>query len=677
MSDIFQQLNQEQIEAVKHTEGPLLVLAGAGSGKTRVITFRILYLLQNKNIPASYILGVTFTNKAANEMKERIYKLAGKKVKGLVLSTFHSFGVRILRNHIHHLGYKNNFTIYDETDRKNIILNIMSEMNISSMELKPNIILKSISMAKNSNQFARYFDFIEDERLKEILKNIYKRYGEMLKNYNAVDFDDLIILPIKIFKTQKDVRKKYKEQYQYILVDEYQDTNNVQYQFLNLILNKNKNICVVGDDDQAIYGFRGSKVEHILKFEKDFPGTKIITLTRNYRSTKNILSAAGHVIQNNKSRHKKSIKSIKDSGDRILILSKMDEKEEAESIASKIQEYRLRFKYPWSSMAILFRTNFQSRPFEEAFRTRDIPYNIIGGIQFYDRKEIKDILSYLKLIANEKDENSLLRVINCPRRGIGDKTIMHLNQYSSDKNITLYEALSQVIYIDTIKNTARAAIMDFVGVIEKFKKQFFHTKRPMYKIAYDLILEIGYEDALKDEIKELYIVKRKMANISELISSIRIFEEESRETGEKPSLYNYLNKISLLTRDEEEKEDDLKAGKVSMMTFHLSKGLEFKVVFLVGIEEGLLPHLRTLEEGGSLEEERRLFYVGMTRAKERLIISYALQRKKFGVIKEKAPSRFIRELPENCIIQSDTEQFADKENIAEKALRELKHLINN
>ncbi len=677
MKDIFQQLNKEQVQAVKHAKGPLLVLAGAGSGKTRVITFRILYLIQNREVSPRNILAVTFTNKAANEMKGRIYSLAGKRIKGLTISTFHSFGVRILREHIHLLGYKNNFNIYDENDRKNVVITILNEMHISSMDFNKNIMLKQISLAKNNNLFLKYFDAIENEEYRIIAKGIYARYEELLKNYNSVDFDDLIVLPIKILKKNKEAKEKYRKKYKYILVDEYQDTNNIQYQLLKLLLNKENNICVVGDDDQAIYGFRGSRVEHILKFEKDFPDTKVITLATNYRSTKNILSAASQLIKNNKARHDKTIESIKGTGDKILVCAKMDEKDEAEFVTGKIQEYRLKYNIPWHNMAVLYRTNFQSRPFEEYFRLRDIPYNIVGGMQFYDRKEIKDILAYLKLIANEKDEVSLLRIINCPRRGIGDKTIYYLNQYSIQKQVSLYETLKNVFDVDGVKNAVKATISGFVDLIEKYKKQFFHTKKPMYRIAYDLIREIKYEDELKGVIDELHIVKRKMYNISELISSIKAFENESMELEEKPSLYNYLNKISLLTKDEEEKEDDLKEGKVSLMTFHLSKGLEFQVVFLVGIEEGLLPHLKSIEEGGSPEEERRLFYVGITRTKEHLVITHALMRNKFGTTEERLPSRFISELPEDIVINEDEDidEPVDGKEIARKAISQLKDMI--
>lgn len=677
MQNPFKELNPQQKEAVCTTEGPLLVLAGAGSGKTRVITYRILNLIKNKKISPQNILGVTFTNKAANEMKERINKLAGKRIKGLTLSTFHSFGVRILKENIHHLGYKNNFNIYDENDKKNLINSILNEMNLDSMEFNLNIILRQISLAKNNHLYSKYFDHIENQEYRIIAKDIYNRYEELLKNYNAVDFDDLIVLPIRILKKFNDIKKRYHQQYQYILVDEYQDTNNIQYQFLKILINQNNNICVVGDDDQAIYGFRGSKVEHILRFEKDFPNTKVIKLTKNYRSSPIILQAANEVIKNNKTRHNKIIESTQENGPKIIIQETANEQAEADFIASRILYYKQEFNIPWEDMAILYRTNFQSRSFEEALRFRNIPYTIIGGMQFYDRKEIKDILAYLKVIANEKDELSLLRIINYPRRGIGDKSIYHVNQYSIKNKITLYEAIKNALDIDELKSDAKSKMIGFHELLEKYKKQFFHSQKPMYKIAYDMVKEIQYEEQLKQEINEPRLIKRKMFNISELISSIKIFEEESKEIEEKANLYNYLNKISLLTKDEDKDEEE-EAGTISLMTFHLSKGLEYNVIFLVGIENDYLPHLKSIEDGGSIEEERRLFYVGITRAKQHLLITHAQQRKKFGICEERQPSDFLKEIPEEIIEESNTPEpdSEKREEIGQNALKKLKEMIN-
>ncbi len=674
MHELFNQLNPKQRQAVKTTEGPLLILAGAGSGKTRVITFRILNLIQNKKISPKNILGVTFTNKAANEMRQRIYKLSGKRIRGLTLSTFHSFGVRILKDNIHLLGYKNNFNIYDENDKKNLVNSILNEMHIDSMEFNLNIILNQISLAKNNHLFLKYFDGIENEEYKITAKNIYKRYEELLKNYNAVDFDDLILLPIKIFKKFKEVKTEYQNLYKYILVDEYQDTNNVQYQFLKQLINNSNNICVVGDDDQAIYGFRGSNVEHILKFEKDFPGTTIIKLTKNYRSTSIILHAANTIIKNNKSRHEKSIESTKAPGNKIIIQETIDERNEAEFTASKILTLHHEHNIPWDQIGVLYRTNFQSRSFEESFRFKNIPYIIIGGIQFYDRKEIKDILAYLKVITNEKDELSLLRILNYPRRGIGDKSIYNLNQFSMKNKTPLFESLKHAYQIETLSSEMKSKMLGFYELIEKYKNEFFHTKKPFYKTAYDLIKEIKYEDQLKNEIKEPRFIKRKMFNISELISGIKNYEEEAQQTNEKPNLYNYLNKISLLTKDEEKEEDK---GKVSLMTFHSSKGLEFQAVFLVGIENDFIPHLKTIEEGNTIEEERRLFYVGVTRAKKHLIITYAKNRKKFGIPMERTPSVFISEIPEEVITIDEiiSNDPAQREETGKKAINKIKSLL--
>ncbi|MBU1076815.1 MAG: UvrD-helicase domain-containing protein [Spirochaetes bacterium] len=678
MQELFKELNPPQQTAVRTLDGPLLVLAGAGSGKTRVITYRILNLIRNKKVSPRHILGVTFTNKAANEMRQRINQISEKRIKGLTLSTFHSFGVKILKEHIHTLGYKNNFNIYDENDKKNLINSIFNEMNLDATgagaEYNINIILRQISLAKNNNLFLRYFDRIEHEEYKLTVKNIYKRYEELLKNYNAVDFDDLIVLPIKILKKNEEIRESYHQQYQYILVDEYQDTNDIQYQFLKLLINKKNNICVVGDDDQAIYGFRGSKVEHILKFEKDFPNTKTVKLTSNYRSTPVILEAANRIIRNNKSRHEKEITSIKKGGSKILLKESHSELEEAEFVAGQILKYHHETKVPWEDMAVLYRTNFQSRPFEEAFRFKSIPYILIGGMQFYDRKEVKDILAYLKVIANEKDDMSLLRILNYPRRGIGDKSIYNLNQYSIKKKICLYDALSHAHEVEDLKSEALTNTVAFHTLIKKYKNEFFHSKKPMYRIAYDLVRQVKYEDQLKNEVNEPRLIKRKMYNISELISGIRNYEEEAAATGEKANLFNYLNRVSLLTKDEEDQEEE---GKVSLMTFHLSKGLEFQVIFLVGIENDFLPHLRSIEDGTAIDEERRLFYVGITRAKDHLVISYARNRKKFGLLEEKQPSIFISEIPEEIITRPYTaiKDESERAEIGKNAVNKIKDLL--
>ncbi|MDD5065568.1 MAG: UvrD-helicase domain-containing protein [bacterium] len=674
--DYLKELNQEQYKAVITTEGPVLVLAGAGSGKTRVITFRILYLLLKKHVAAKHILAATFTNKAAEEMKERVKNLLGKRLKGLTISTFHSLGVRILRDHIELLGYKKNFNIYDEDDKKNTIKTVLNELHLDSLEFNLNIISKQVSLAKNSGLGQRYFDAIENDEYKLVSRNVFSRYNELLKNYNSVDFDDLIILPVKILSGFPDVRKHYRELYCYVLVDEYQDTNQIQYQFIKKILNPENNICVVGDDDQAIYGFRGSKIEHILRFEKDFKDTCVITLTRNYRSTRTILSAAGDLIRNNKVRHPKQVESVHEAGEKIIIHQAADEMREAEYVVDRMREYHHHNHVPWKQMVILYRTNFQSRPFEEVLRLKNIPYEVVGGMEFYDRKEIKDILSYLKVIANEKDELGLLRIINCPRRGIGDRTIYEINQYSMKKKITLFEALEQIMEIDAVKGSAKNMILNFTELIRRYQKEFFHTKKPMYKIAHDLVKEINYEEELKTGLNDDMIqVKKRMYNISELVSGIRNYEEASLQEGEEPGLYNYLNKISLFAK-EEEGVDEIENNKVLLMSLHLSKGLEFNTVFLVGAENDLLPHSKTIEEGGVLEEERRLFYVGMTRARENLFITHAKTRKKFGLMVEKEPSPFLLELPLQYVQSSEEKNDPGKEREqSTDTIRQIKDML--
>lgn len=670
------ELNEEQKRAVTHTEGPLLVLAGAGSGKTRVITYRILHLITQKRVSPLHILAVTFTNKAADEMKERVRLLAGRRLPGLTLSTFHSLGVRILKENIPLLGYKNNFSIHDENDKKNRIKSALSELHLDSLEFNLNSMASHISLAKNTNLFIRYFDAVPDEGYRQVLRDVYKRYEESMKNCNCVDFDDLIILPVKILSRFPEVREKYHKKFRYILVDEYQDTNSIQYQFVKQLLPEDRNICVVGDDDQAIYGFRGSKIEHILRFEKDFPGTRVITLTRNYRSVRNILLAASGVIKNNKERHPKEIVSAHGAGEKILLKECPDETREAEFVSERLFDLHRHHHVAWKDMAVLYRTNFQSRPFEEAFRLRGIPYEVVGGMEFYDRKEVKDILSYLKVIANEKDELSLLRILNYPGRGIGDRTVYELNQYSMKKRIGLFQALREADKIDTLRGQTRETLADFTRLIESYKKEFFNSKKPLYKAAHELVREIRLEDALLEEFgDEPALVKRKMNNVSELVSSIRNYEEQAGQEDEKPDLYRYLNRISLYAR-EEEQADEAGSCKVFLMTLHLSKGLEFSAVFLTGCESDLIPHQRSMEEGGVMEEERRLFYVGMTRAKSRLILSRSLSRMRFGLPVAKEPSPFLSEIPAEYITRGDEKADREKERERSKeTIQKIKELL--
>lgn len=666
-------LDQEQYKAVTTTEGPILVLAGAGSGKTRVITYRILYLLEKKKINASNILAVTFTNKAANEMKKRISQYRGNPVRNLIISTFHSLGVRILENHITVLGYKEKFSIYDENDKKNVIKSILKEFEISDDDnYDINNIIKLISMAKTTRGGSDIFNKTENPEEAFTLNKIYERYKEILKNMNVVDFDDLIALPVQILKKYKKIRDSYQQKFKYIMVDEYQDTNNIQYTFLKQLISPLRNICVVGDDDQAIYGFRGSEIEHILKFENHFPKAKVITLRYNYRSTPTIVKAAGALIKKNKTRHEKSIKTVKRDGDKISINGIENEKSEAGMVVTKIMNYYTIDKLNFKDMAILYRTNFQSRVFEEELRGRNIPYRLIGGYQFFERKEIKDILAYMKFIISEKDEISLLRIINCPKRGIGDKTIKALNDFSIEYKITLYEAIERVSEIESINLKTQSKLNSFHDLIEKYKINFLKSKAPLYITANHMVKEMDYESELRNDLKDDYLVSRRMMNISELISSIKNFEDDQKESGEKPTLFNYLNKISLMTReDENEEEND---NKVTLMTFHLSKGLEFGTVFLVGIENEVIPHLKTIQEGSSREEERRLFYVGMTRAKDRLNLSYCRTRKKFGETKDQDPSEFMEEIPQEYVDRPMPGEKA-KDSKAFSAFQEMKNKL--
>lgn len=656
LSDLKNELNPEQYEAVMTINGPILIIAGAGSGKTRVITFRIAHML-NAGVPQSQILALTFTNKAAREMSERIKELTGKKLPFLTISTFHAFGVRVLRQDIARLGWRENFSIYDETDRNSLIRETGREMRYSPEALD----IYKIGILFSDIKTGRKHWNAENEMYREL----YEGYQEGLKLYNAVDFDDLIVLPIRLFKEFPDILSSYKQRYKYIMVDEFQDTSHQQYEMMHLLADEN--VAVVGDDDQSIYSWRGADYQNIVNFEKDFPAVKEIRLEQNYRSTGTILAAANGVIRHNTNRKDKKLWSGKGEGKPIEVYSPDNETAEADFIVETIQSACVEEKRKYDDFCVLMRANTQSRSIEEAFLQENIPYTMSGGTSFFQRKEIKDIISYLRVIANHDDDVNLLRIINAPRRGIGRATIEKLNKIARNLGCSLYDSINALLEAPeneadlfmqgqsgmTTGNTGidfsdgtKDALKQFIEIIDSGKNML--GGHSLAKKVRKMVEDIRYFDYLISENpKSEKAARFKFLNIESLISSIEIWEKNP-ETQD-PTLYNYLNRITLLSRDD--MDDDEEKGKVNLMTIHASKGLEFPVVFIAGCEEGLIPHGRAIDEGGdaAVEEERRLFYVAITRARDKLYISSCLRRRHLQSSVESRPSRFLEEIPSNLV----------------------------
>ena len=622
-------LNEEQLDAVKTTDGPLLVLAGAGSGKTKVLTTRIAYLIESGVEPYN-ILAITFTNKAAKEMKERVFKLVGE-VKDIQISTFHSFGLYIIKRHYNLLGYERNFTILDGDDSLVLVKNIVKEMGLNTDDYNPKAIRNKISGAKNELVYPEEYEKYAGTDFEEIVCKVYKKYEERLKNNNSVDFDDLLILPIKLFSVYKDILKMYQERFKYILVDEYQDTNRVQYILVNMLAARYKNICVVGDNDQAIYSWRGSGYRNILNIEKDYPDLKSVMLEENYRSTGNILKAANEVIKNNKIRKDKNLWTKHEEGSKIRYHRASDEKDEASYVVKEIKNL-LYDGVRREDIAVLYRTNAQSRNIEEAMLRENIPYKVIGSFYFYNRKEIKDLISYLKLIYNKNDDISLVRIINVPKRGIGDKTISNL----SDKSFKLNKCIYDVI--ETGKE------QEFKKIIEELKE---NSKDATLTELVDLILDkTGIRKELESE--KTVDAEIRLSNLEEFKSITRTYEENS----DSPTLEEFLEEISLVADMNEHKNE---TNVVTLMTVHAAKGLEFDYVFVIGMEEGLFPHLNSMETE-DLEEERRLCYVAITRAKKKLWLINAKSRMIYGKHDNYFPSRFISEIPDEYLEKDENKK---------------------
>ncbi|MDR1400520.1 MAG: exodeoxyribonuclease V subunit gamma [Treponema sp.] len=661
------ELNPPQLQAVTHVNGPLLIIAGAGSGKTRVITYRIAHMLE-RGIPQSAILALTFTNKAAREMETRVKELTSRKLQSLTVSTFHAFGVKILREEIERLGYRKNFSIYDETDRTQLLKDSLRERGHSLEGIDLFAIGQLFSNVKTNR-----VHWGQGANLS--LEEVYAEYQNSLKVFNALDFDDLLALPIKIFEEFPDALEKYRARYRYILIDEFQDTSLIQYRLMQLMADKN--VCVVGDDDQSIYSWRGANYENILQFEQDFPETIEIKLEQNYRSTTTILEAANGVIANNTKRKEKALWSGNTGGKPIALYYPATESDEADFIASKIKKMRFEEHRKYDDFGVLIRTNALTRAIEEAFLAENIPYRVSGGTSFFQRKEIKDALSYLRVIANPDDDVNLLRIINTPRRGIGKSSITQLTGLARKNNSSVWDALNRLRYAqDTLfTETNRADLDEFASLIERYREEML-GKRGLSAKVHNMVDEIDYWSYLVSEhSKEEKVARWKFQNLNTLVQSIATWENDPDNLD--PTLFAYLNRVSLITQNDSDDPQD--KGKVNLSTIHAAKGLEYPVVFIAGAEDGIIPHARSLGDSDDdsdlrpLEEERRLFYVAITRARDKLIITSCLHRRRLQSEIDCAPSPFLAEIPSHLIEENapeDTEE--DEAQAAAKFFAQLK-----
>lgn len=644
MNELLAGLNDKQKEAVLHFEGPLLILAGAGSGKTRVLTHRIAYLIEEHQVPPYHILALTFTNKAANEMRERVNNIIEYGAGSIWVSTFHSTCVRILRRFIDHLGYDNAFTIYDSDDQKSLMKDICKQLNIDTKKYKERTFLNAISSAKDELKTPeQYADEVAKEYNKKIFGRVYKEYQKRLKQNNALDFDDLIMLTVQLFRQNAEILNHYQERFPFILVDEYQDTNTAQFTLLSLLASRYQNLCVVGDDDQSIYRFRGANIHNILNFEKIFPATKVIRLEQNYRSTKNILAAASGVIKHNSMRKEKTLWTTAEAGAPISYGRYDNEYEEAQGIAADIHR-QVKDGMSYSDFAILYRTNAQSRVFEEKLIYEGIPYRIIGAVNFYVRKEIKDILCYLKTINNSADDIAIKRIINIPRRGIGQTTIGRISDYAFSQEMPFYEALRRV---DEIPGCTRASakIHSFVSLIEHFRMKLRGEMYSLEDMTQELLDVTGYVRELEAENTDE--ANGRIENIESLMNKIVQYEEDNNGG----TLNDLLEDIALVA-DIDTVSDD--AEQVLLMTLHSAKGLEFPNVYICGMEETIFPGASAVfgDDPSELEEERRLCYVGITRAMKKLTLTSANQRMRNGEMNFNRPSRFINEIPRHLVKQT-------------------------
>lgn len=635
---IYDTLNPMQKEAVLHTEGPLLILAGAGSGKTRVLTHRVAYLIDEKGVNPWNILAITFTNKAAGEMRDRVDKLVGFGAESIWVSTFHSTCVRILRRYIEYLGYSANFTIYDGDDQKTLMKQVFKTLDVDTKQFKERAVLGAISSAKD--KLVEPEEFLlnagQDFRLKRI-GEIYKEYQKQLRGNNALDFDDLIVKTVELFQNSPEALNYYQERFKYIMVDEYQDTNQAQFKLISLLAAKYKNLCVVGDDDQSIYRFRGADIENILSFENAFPGARVIKLEENYRSTKNILNAANGVIRNNRGRKDKTLWTAKEAGAFIQFRQFDTARDEADFVARQLRDSG----FSYQDQAVLYRTNAQSRLIEERCIFYNVPYRLVGGVNFYQRREIKDILAYLKTIANGVDDLSVLRIINVPKRGIGATTMGRVTAFASEHGMSLYAALTEARMIPGLGKAAEK-IGKFIGQMEGYRAMALSESFRIRELIEGILDETGYREELEAE-GEIE-AQTRLENIEELVNKAVSYEEDS----EHPTLDEFLEQVALVADIDSMDESE---ERVTLMTLHSAKGLEFSKVYLAGMEDGLFPSMMSInaDDRTELEEERRLCYVGITRAKQELVMTSARQRMVNGETHYCKPSRFVEEVPRELL----------------------------
>ncbi|AXZ23035.1 DNA helicase PcrA [Staphylococcus warneri] len=639
MNSLVKNMNAEQSEAVRTTEGPLLIMAGAGSGKTRVLTHRIAYLLDEKDVSPYNILAITFTNKAAKEMKARVEQLVGEEAQVIWMSTFHSMCVRILRRDADRIGIERNFTIIDPTDQKSVIKDVLKNENIDSKRFEPRMFIGAISNLKNELKTPEDAQKEANDYHSQMVATVYKGYQRQLSRNEALDFDDLIMTTINLFERVPEALEYYQNKFQYIHVDEYQDTNKAQYTLIKLLANKFKNLCVVGDSDQSIYGWRGADIQNILSFEEDYPDAKTIFLEQNYRSTKTILNAANEVIKNNTERKPKGLWTANTGGDKINYYEATTERDEAEYVVREIMKHQCNGK-KYSDMAILYRTNAQSRVLEETFMKSNIPYTMVGGQKFYDRKEIKDLLSYLRVIANSNDDISLQRIINVPKRGVGPSSVEKIQTYAVQNNISMFDALGEVDFIGLSKKVTQECIAFYEMIQNLIKEQEFLE---ISEIVEEVLVKSGYRDMLDRE--QTLESRSRLENLDEFMSVPKDYEENT--PLEEQSLINFLTDLSLVADID---EADTESG-VTLMTMHSAKGLEFPIVFIMGMEESLFPHIRAIksDDDHEMEEERRICYVAITRAEETLYITNATTRMLFGRSQSNMPSRFLKEIPEDLM----------------------------
>ena len=640
--DLLAGLNPAQREAVEHGSGPLLVLAGAGSGKTRVLTRRVARLIEHEGVSPHAILAVTFTNKAAGEMRSRIAELLGAEPAGMWSGTFHAIGARMLRIHAPLVGRTQSFTIYDEDDTLAAVKHVMERLRISPKDRPPQAIVAAISDAKNALVGSTEYEQLAMDPFSKSAAQVYRELDVALRQANAVTFDDLLLLPVHLLEQNPDVLERYRKRFRHILVDEYQDTNRAQYRFVSLLGSGHGNVTVVGDDDQSIYGWRGADIRNILDFEHDFQGARVVRLEENYRSTPQILSVANAAISANTSRKGKTLRTTRPGGDAVQVVAALDERDEAEFVVEEISERRYAVKRrPLKDFAILYRTNSQSRAFEEALRRHSMPYRLVGAIRFYDRREIKDLLAWLRIIANPSDDEAFRRAVAAPRRGVGETTLDALASFASTAGISMFAASTHAKFAGSLRPSTREALGGFSALVHRMNEKARDAS--VNELLRDLVIAIGYENHLRAEGPG---ANERLDNVRELIAgAVETVQDEGGEVGLTP-LDHFLQRATLVTSAD---ALDPNADAVTLMTLHNAKGLEFPVVFLTGLEEGLFPLSRAREEAESLEEERRLFYVGVTRAGDTLLISHARSRRRNGETMASMRSSFLSEIPASLV----------------------------